>query len=82
MGMPLPKSIENAPELWPGLDLYLQAWYELDTTRGIGMGVGPIPWNAVDGYCTSLDLSQEQRDKMHRFIRAMDRVYLDHQNKR
>jgi len=80
--MPLPKSIENAPELWPGLELYLTAWYDLDTTRSIGFGVGPIPWNAVESYCTAHNMDESQRARMHRMIREMDKVYLDHANKR
>lgn len=81
-GMPLPKAIENAPELWPGLELYLNAWFELDTTRSIGMNVGPIPWNAIESYCLVCELDVEQKAKMHKLVRALDRVYLDHQRKK
>lgn len=81
-GMPLPKAIENAPELWPGLELYFNAWFELDSTRAIGMGVGPIPWNAIESYCQALELGAEQKAKMHRLVRALDRVYLDKQRKK
>lgn len=79
--MPLPKAIENAPELWPGLELYMRAWYDLDSTRSIGLGVGPIPWNATQEYCLSLGLNAEQGEKMHHLVREMDKIYLDHQNK-
>ena len=80
--MPLPRAIENAPELWPGLELYLKAWYDLDTTRSIGFGVGPIPWHAVEAYCSAHNMDEMQRARMHYMIREMDKVYLDHANKR
>jgi len=80
--MDLPNAIKNAPDLWPGLELYYQAWIDLDSTRNIGLGVGPIPWNAIEAYCAALELDEDQRAKMHALVRGMDRVYLEHVNKR
>lgn len=78
-GRPLPKAIQEAPELWSGLELYFNAWVDLDSCRAIGMVAGPIPWTAVEDYCKALGLDQEQRSRMHRLIRAMDIAYMEHQ---
>lgn len=76
---PLPRAIQNAPELWPGLELYFNAWVELDSCRAIGMVAGPIPWTAVEEYSKASGLDDEQRSRLHRLIRAMDVLYMEHQ---
>ena len=81
--MDLPESIKNAPQLWLGLGLYLQAWLDLNTCRSAGMSEGPIPWLAVHTYCTEFDLSDDQREAMHHHIRVMDQIYFkDRERKR
>jgi hypothetical protein len=77
----LPRAIQDAPDLWPGLELYFQAWIDLDSCRSIGLGVGPIPWTAIEAYSISMDLDSDKRARMHRLVRALDRVYLDHNRK-
>lgn len=72
---PLPDFIANAPELKPGLEFYIEAFWELHTCRSIGMDVGPIPWTAVQTYGTiHLDTAQEIFE-LHYLIRAMDHKY-------
>lgn len=41
--------------------LYHEAWTDLTTTRSIGFGIGPIPWDACHAWCVSrgYDLSTE-----------------------
>ena len=81
-GMPLPQSIQNAPELWFGLELYLNAFFDLNTERSSGMGVGPIPWSAIDRYAERHGFDDEQRTDLQYHIRALDATYIEHHNKK
>lgn len=77
MHMPIPESIQNAPELEIGLHLYFTAWVALSTCRSYGMSAGPIPWLAIHEYANQLDLSDDQREALHYHIPIMDTVYHD-----
>lgn len=79
---PLPKTIREAPELRHGLGLYYEAFNELDTCRSFGMGVGPIPWSAVQEYALTYGYSTEQADDLHFFIQRMDVAYRKHVSKK
>jgi hypothetical protein len=75
-GMPLPDFIKNEPELMPGLEIFLQAFWDLSTCRQMGMGLGPIPWTSVQEYCTINGGSEEFNRDMHFHIRQLDAAYL------
>lgn len=70
--MPIPKKIANAPELRLGLELYLTAYFDLDSCRSLGMEAGQIPWTAVEDYSDRLELTDAQRDDLHFFVKRMD----------
>jgi hypothetical protein len=74
--MPLPEKIQNAPILFPGLELFYTAFDDLISSRQMGMSVGPISWETVQKYCDHLGLGPEQSEAMHYHIRAMDATYL------
>lgn len=80
--MPLPKAIANAPSLHLGLELYMQGFNDLDSSRIIGMVEGPIPWGAVQAYCDSHELDDEQTANMHHHIREMDAAFLEERAKK
>lgn len=80
--LPLPDKIQNAPELEPGLALYLRAFYELNASRAVGMGEGPIPWGAIDQWCASLGMSEEEAEDVHYLVRQLDNAYLQHKAKK
>lgn len=82
MGTELPPKIANAPVLTIGLELYLQAFWELSSCRDVGFGEGQIPWLAIDRYCQSLGLDIDQELALFHHVRAMDNVYLKHQSKK
>ena len=42
------------------------------------MGEGPIPWGAIDQWCTSLGLDDEDRDDVHYLVRQIDNAFLKH----
>jgi len=81
--MPLPKVIQEAPELLPGLALYYNGFVELSSCRQVsGHGESPIPWTAIRDYCNEFDIEGEQRDYFFILIREMDKAYFEHLSKK
>lgn len=72
MGQPLPESIANAPELYSGLEIYLQAFNDLDSERSHAMGITRIPWSAIINYAKINEFNQDQTDDLVYLIRSMD----------
>lgn len=78
--MPVPERVANAPELQPGLELFLNAFMELTSCRGLGFGaVGPIPWLTLHEYCSIHDITGEQREDLIYHVQRMDKAYMDWQ---
>ena len=82
MGLPIPETIQNAPELRIGLQLYLSAFMDLSSSRAVGMGIGAIPWVAVHDYCERLEIVGEQREDMMYHIDQLDGVYIKHRSEK
>lgn len=74
---PVPPSIANAPELRFGLEMYYGAYLDLMTCRTLGMGLGPIPWTAINQYAKAYDYTEEQEDDLQFYISRMDNAYLE-----
>jgi len=72
MGNPIPDRIANAPKLEHGLEIYLQAFFDLDTERNRGNGICPIPWSSVSDYARAFEFDAEQTEDLHYFIRKLD----------
>lgn len=49
---------------------------DLEASRQIGMGAGPIWWDTIQTYCERLELDEEQTEAMHHHIKEMDKVYM------
>lgn len=81
-GLPLPKKIQEAPELRMGLELFLDAFFELNTCRQIGMGVAPIPWTCVKDYAVAYDLDDVQTEDLFHHIRLMDQEFIKHHSRK
>ncbi|MGD9210529.1 MAG: hypothetical protein PVI90_07125 [Desulfobacteraceae bacterium] len=81
-GRPLPKAIQDAPELDLGLDIYYIAFLHLNTCRSIGWEIGPIPWHIINEYAKSEDIVDDQRDDLFYFIQKMDAAYLEYHKKK
>lgn len=64
------------------MELYLNAFMDLNTCRPSGFGVAPIPWTATDAYCARMNLPNEQWEDMLYHIRALDAVYCAHKGKK
>jgi hypothetical protein len=77
MGRPVPPAIANAPELLPGLQLYLVAFCDLETERPIGQFIpGPIPRSHVRAYARQLGLVGDDRAYFAEVIAALDDWHL------
>lgn len=75
-GEPLPERIANAPELQLGLNLYLQAFFDLDSERSHAIGLTPISWSSIASYAQAFSFDEEQTEMLFRAIRAMDTEHL------
>lgn len=70
---PLPKRVENKPELAFGMALYLNAWFELDIERE---RPHRISRSMCFQYAYDYDLTVEQRDDLWFYISQVDMEFL------
>ncbi len=75
-GQPLSERIQNAPELRIGLQLYIQAFFDLDSERSHAQGLAAIPWTSINEYAKVFDFDEEQTDDLFFFIRKLDASHL------
>lgn len=75
-GRPLPAWVDNEPELFDGDEFYIQAWYELDTCRQVGMDVGMIPWDKIVLYGQFHGLENDVLQAFIQIIREMDAAFM------
>jgi hypothetical protein len=79
---PIPQVILDAPELQIGLEWTYSAFGKLTTCRQIGMGIGPIPWTAINEFCVKHQLNSDDQDDFEYLIEQMDDAYVQHMNKK
>ena len=72
----MPERIANAPDLFMGLEMYLQAFFDLDSERSHGMGLTRIPWSSIADYSIAFELDDEQTACLFYHIRTMDEANL------
>lgn len=72
IGQPMPERIAKAPELNLGLEMYLQAFFDLDSERSHGMGLTRIPWSSIADYAIAFEYDDEQTASLFHHIRSMD----------
>lgn len=71
---PLPERIANKPQLTLGLEIFLEAFYELSSDRPAGLGIGQIPFTAICQYADEYGFEGEQREDLFYFVRAIDKA--------
>lgn len=77
MGQPMPDFIANAPELQLGLQIFLQAFFELDTERQIGpASVGGIAYSSIRDYANAHGFTEDETSDLCFMIRKLDTFYL------
>ena len=75
-GQPIPERIANAPELRLGLQLFIQAFFDLDSERSHSMGLVAIPWTSINDYAKAYNFDEEQTEDLFFFIRKLDTSHL------
>lgn len=75
-GQPLPTNIQNAPELELGLQLYLQAFFDLDSERSHTFSLVRIPASKIRSYARELELDAVQSELLAFYISEMDGAHL------
>jgi len=76
-GLPIPDAIANAPELQIGLQLYLDAFFDLDSERSHAFGVTRIPWSSIKNYAEQWQFDEQQTEDLLFFIKRMDASHLE-----
>lgn len=75
-GGDLPPYVLNAPRLRIGLELYLNAWFELDNERR-RVKLDPIKRSSVWEYCRDYDLDEVQSEDLYFYVGRMDNEFLN-----
>lgn len=78
----MPERIAKAPQTINGLQLYLQAFFDLDSERTHGFSSSAIPWSSISQYAEAYDFDTEQKEDLLFFIRRMDIEYLKYLEKK
>jgi hypothetical protein len=65
-----------------GLELFYGAYVDLDGDRPAGWSTRPIPWGVIRDYGSAYGITGDQLDDLFYFIRAMDKAYIEHLNKK
>jgi len=81
-GKEAPEAFVNAPELRPGLQLYLEAFFELDSERTHNDTLNPIPSSKIREYARDYEFDEEQSEDLLYFIRILDGEHLKRLGKR
>ena len=80
--MPLPERIRNKPTLRIGLEFYWKAYRDLTSDRDIGMGVGPIPWQAMNNWGIRNHVYGDDFERLVITLQGLDKVFMDRQGKK
>jgi hypothetical protein len=75
-GEPLPDRIANAPELRLGLQLYMQAFFDLDSSRSNSNELTPISWLNIKRYAVECEFDLEQEEALFYHIKLLDNEHL------
>ena len=76
-GRPLPQWYLDEPEVNPLDFWFIEAFWDLTSTRQLGEVPGPISWIVVQQWSDVHLLDPETASTLQRVIREMDNVYLD-----
>ena len=67
-----PERVNNKPKLSPGLQVFVDAFYDLDTERSLS-DLQPIPWSKTMAYADRYGLNESD---LWYFIREADNAFL------
>jgi hypothetical protein len=60
----------------------MNAFHRLGTCRQLGMGIGPIPWSAIEDYAVRYGLDEYQAHALKYHMARMDDAYLTWVNRK
>lgn len=72
----VPDWVGERPDLEPGDEFFLRAFWDLSTERAIGMSLGPIPTSRLDSYGHAKGLDSDTMELFRVVIRMLDDTYL------
>lgn len=75
-GREVPKIIQDAPELLPGLDFYYDAFSQLNTSRVMG---GPISVNSIFEFGKLHEYTKEEILDLQFHVHRLDTAYMEHE---
>lgn len=75
-GQKIPARIANAPELNTGLELFINAFFDLDSERSHAFSISPIPWSKIKEYADAFEIEGEMREDLFYFVKSMDNDHL------
>ena len=76
-GRELPDWYLDEPDIVPGYRFYLDAFFELSTTRNSSIdGIQPIPWHRIVDYANYARLDPDFVEHFVRVIRSLDATFL------
>lgn len=82
---PIPERIKNKPKLGIGLDIFLDAFYDLEHDRiwltGEKIIPLPISWSAIAQYTNFYEITGILRDELLYFVKELDNAYIKHISK-
>lgn len=74
---PVPEWFLDCPELLPGDEVCVVAFWDLSTERQCGMTLGPIPWSKAMLYGSArMGLRGPALESFWRMVRVIDEAYL------
>lgn len=75
----VPDWYADRPETLACDDLYMEAFWELSTTRQFGHAIGPIPWHQIVQYGVHRGLDPVMIRVLERVVRTLDEAWLEWQ---
>lgn len=73
-------ALDRIPSLFPDVAHIWQAFWELNRSRAIGFGIGPIPFSEIAAYVRLFDV--ENASLFVRAIMSLDAIWLEHEAKK
>ena len=81
-GLKVPDRIVNQPDLMPGLELFKEAWENLNSDRLSAFELGPIPTMAILNYARYFDIEGVDAQNFLFLIRYMDNAFIKFHDKK
>lgn len=79
-GRAFPEWYLDCPELLPGEEFYIVAFWTLNTERQVAQGVlGRIPWSRAMDYAVKKGVAPDMLDAFWQIVSALDTAYLEGQ---